>query len=89
MAREEHRNLDDFLAGLLNLHGESIAQIAAGRARMANLSRIVLCGGFIHNNPSLQTSITQMAALFGCNVEVVPAPAYVGAIGAALTAAEA
>ena len=56
---------------------------------MANLDRIVLCGGFIHNNPSLQTSITQMAALFGCKVEVVTAPAYAGAIGAALTAAEA
>ena len=89
LVREDLGNLDDFLAGLLNLHGESIAQIAAGRARMANLSRIVLCGGFIHNNPRLQTSITQMAALFGCNVEVVPAPAYAGALGAALTAAEA
>jgi|CXWL01.1.fsa_nt_gi pantothenate kinase len=88
-AKNGEASLDDFLAGLLNLHGESIAQIAAGRARMATLNRIVLCGGFIHNNPRLEESITQMATLFGHTVEVTQAPAYAGAIGAALTAAEA
>jgi type II pantothenate kinase len=79
---------EDVLAGLLNLHGESIAQIAAGRARMANLSRLVLCGGFVHNNPRLVESIAHMAGLFGLVAETVQAPGYAGAIGAALMAAE-
>jgi type II pantothenate kinase len=82
-------SVDDFLAGLLNLHGENIAQIAAGRAAMASAARVVLCGGFVHNNPSLVTSITGMATLFGVAVETVPAPGYAGAIGAAIIAAEA
>jgi type II pantothenate kinase len=82
-------SIDDFLAGLLNLHGENIAQIAAGRAAMANAGRVVLCGGFIHNNPRLVESITGMAGLFGVAVEAVSAPGYAGAVGAALIAAEA
>ncbi len=81
-------SLDDVLAGLLNLHGENIAQIAASRARIAQLSRVVLAGGFAHNNASLVTSITAMAALFGVAVDVSPAPGFAGAIGAAIIAAE-
>jgi len=88
LSRRGAGSLEDFLAGLLNLHGENIAQIAAGRARMANLGRLVLCGGFIHNNPRLLESITHMAGLFGLPVETVPAPGYAGAIGAAIIAAE-
>ncbi len=89
LARKGAGSLDDFLAGLLNLHGENIAQIAAGRARMADVTRLVLCGGFIHNNPRLVESIAHMAGLFGLAVETVEAPGYAGAIGAALLAAEA
>ncbi len=80
-------SLDDFLAGLLNLHGENIAQIAAGRAQAVKLSRIVLAGGFVHNNERLATSIASMAGLFGMAVEVAPWPGYAGALGAALVAA--
>jgi len=87
LSRKGAGSLDDFLAGLLNLHGENIAQIAAGRARVANLSRLVLCGGFVHNNPRLVESMAHMAGLFGLAVETVPAPGYAGAIGAALVAA--
>jgi type II pantothenate kinase len=78
---------DDVLAGLLNLHGENIAQIGASRAIIANIRRIVLAGGFAHGNPALVSSITSMAALFGVSVEVSPAPGFAGAIGAALAAA--
>jgi type II pantothenate kinase len=81
-------SLDDFLAGLLNLHGENIAQIAAGRAQAARMSRVVLAGGFAQGNPQLVASITSMAALFGLSVETAPWPAYAGALGAALAAAE-
>ncbi|MBI5289062.1 MAG: hypothetical protein HY873_08825 [Chloroflexi bacterium] len=88
LSRKGAGSVEDFLAGLLNLHGENIAQIAAGRARMANVGRLVLCGGFIHNNSRLLESITHMAGLFGLPVETVPAPGYAGAIGAALIAAE-
>jgi pantothenate kinase len=77
---------DDFLAGLLNLHGENIAQIACGRASMANAGRIVLCGMFVHENPALVNSLTDMATRFGVGVETVPVPGYAGAIGAALLA---
>lgn len=87
LAKKGAGTADDFLAGLLNLHGENIAQIAAGRARMASMNRLVLCGGFIHNNPRLLESITHMAGLFGLGVETVPAPGYAGAIGAALLGA--
>jgi pantothenate kinase len=88
LSRRGAGSLDDFLAGLLNLHGESIAQIAAGRARMANATRIVLCGMFVHENPRLVESLTQMLGLFGAPTEVVPNPGYAGAIGAALIAAD-
>lgn len=88
LSRRGEGSLDDFLAGLLNLHGESIAQIAAGRARMANATRIVLCGMFVHDNPDLVASLHGMLALFGASVDVVPNPGYAGAIGAALLAAE-
>ncbi len=81
-------SLDDFLAGLLNLHGESIGQIAAARALTARLPRIVLAGGFGHNNPKLVSSIMAMAGLFGVGVETIPAPGFAGALGAALIAAE-
>lgn len=87
LSRRGAGSVDDFLAGLLNLHGESIAQIAAGRARMASASRIVLCGMFVHDNPALVASITGMLALFGSPADVVPNPGYAGAIGAALIAA--
>lgn len=88
LSRRGAGSLDDFLAGLLNLHGESIAQIAAGRARMADATRVVLCGMFVHDNPALVASITGMLTLFGAAVDVVPNPGYAGAIGAALLAAE-
>jgi len=81
-------SLDDVLAGLLNLHGENIAQIAASRARIAGLSRLVLAGGFAHNNGALVASITAMAAMFGIAVDVSPAPGFAGAIGAAIIASE-
>ncbi len=79
---------EDFLAGLLNLHGENIAQIAASRAIIANIRRVVLAGGFAHCNPTLVASITSMAALFGVTVELAPVPGFAGALGAALVAAD-
>lgn len=82
-------SLDDFLAGLLNMHGENIAQIAAGRANMARTRRIVLAGGFVHNNRYLVDSMTHMAGLFGMEVEVAPSPGFAGALGAALAASRA
>jgi activator of 2-hydroxyglutaryl-CoA dehydratase len=51
------------------------------------MQRIVLAGGFAHNNPRLVTSITGMAGLFGMTVELTPWPGYAGALGAALAAA--
>ena len=88
LARGANASLDDFLAGLLNLHGENIAQIVASRATIASLPRVVLAGGFAHNNPRLCASIAGMVKLFGVAVESIPAPGYVGAIGAALIASE-
>lgn len=88
VARRGDVALPDFLAGLLNLHAESIAMIAAGRARMANINRIVFCGGFIHNNQMLTAGLAEMASRFGHEVEVVRMPGYAGAIGAALIASE-
>ena len=88
LAKRGDSSLDDFFAGLLNLHGENIAQIGASRAIIANIRRIVLAGGFVHGNPLLVASITSMAALFGVTVEVAPVPGFVGAIGAAFVAAE-
>jgi len=87
LVRADEGSIDDFLAGLLNLHGENIAQIAAGRAQAVKLQRIVLAGGFAHGNPRLVASITGMAGLFGMMVETVASPAYAGALGAALVAA--
>jgi type II pantothenate kinase len=87
LQRATEGSLDDFLAGLLNMHGENIAQIAAGRANMARTRRLVLAGGFVHNNRLLVASMTQMAGLFGLDVDVAPSPGYAGALGAALAAA--
>ncbi len=80
---------DDFLAGLLNLHAENIAQIAASRAVIATIPRIVVAGGFAHNNPSLSSAMTAMARLFGVTLSIIPSPGFAGALGAALLAAEA
>jgi len=87
LARSLEGSLDDVLAGLLNLHGENIAQIAAGRANSAQLRRIVLAGGFVHHNGLLVESIAHMGGLFGMTVEVAPSPGFAGALGAALAAA--
>jgi len=89
LVRADAGSIDDVLAGLLNLHGENIAQIAAGRAQAMKMRRVVLAGGFAHNNPLLVASLTSMAALFGMAVEAVPCPGYAGAVGAALVAASA
>jgi pantothenate kinase len=84
---KEGGSIEDVLAALINLHGESIAQIAGSRARIAQLSRVALAGGFVHNNPWLITSLTGMLTMFGVAVDVVPSPGFAGAIGAALVAA--
>lgn len=81
-------SLDDFLAALLNMHGESIAQIAAQRARLQGLDAMVLCGGFAHEDPLLVASITFMCGLFGVKTELCPQPGFAGAVGALLMAAE-
>jgi type II pantothenate kinase len=78
---------DDVLAALLNLHGENIAQIAASRAIIAQMRRLVLAGGFAHENPALVASITAMATLFGVQTQLAPHPGFAGALGAALAAA--
>ena len=80
--------LDDFLAGLLNLHGESIGQIAAGRALVSQLRHVIIAGGFAHGNPSLTDAIAGMCGLFGVHAEAAPWPGYAGAVGAALIAAQ-
>lgn len=80
-------SIDDFMAGLLNLHAESIGQIAAQRATAAGLRRIVLAGGFAHGNEALVRALASMCALFGVRVGVAPAPGFAGAAGAALLAA--
>ncbi len=82
-------SLDDVLAGLLNLHGENIAQIGGSRAVIGQLRRLVLVGGFAQDNAPLVASITGMAGMFGIAAEVVPLPGFAGAIGAALIAADA
>ena len=89
LAAPREGTLDDVLAGLLNLHGENIAQIGASRALIAQIPRIVMAGGFAHNNPALTQSIASMCRLFGVTVDVAPSPGYAGAVGAALIAAEA
>jgi len=75
-------SFDDFIAALLNLHGESIAQIAAQRARLQGLDTMVLCGGFVHQNEALVRSIAAMCALFGVRAELCPQPGFAGAVGA-------
>ena len=82
-------SFDDFAAGLLNLHGESIAQIGAQRARLQQLDTMVLCGGFVHGNDALVQSIAFMSGLFGVKVELCPQPGFAGAVGALVLAAEA
>lgn len=89
LAKRGDASREDVLAALLNLHGESIGQIAAARARTVQAGRIVLAGGFAHGNAPLVTSISAMAGMFGVRTDSVPEPGYAGAIGAALIAAEA
>jgi type II pantothenate kinase len=82
-------SLDDVLAALLNLHGENIAQIAASRAIIAQIPRLLLAGGFAHENHALVESLTSMAQLFGVQTVLAPHPGFAGALGAAMLAAEA
>ena len=89
LAGARDASTDDVLAGLLNLHGESIGQIAASRARIAGIGRILLAGGFAHDNDALVLSITKMCGLFGLPVVVAPHAGYAGAVGAGLAAVEA
>ncbi|MHB8375535.1 MAG: hypothetical protein ACYDEB_01070 [Dehalococcoidia bacterium] len=89
LANQGDASIEDVLAALLNLHGENIAQIAASRALVARIPRIVLAGGFVHNNPALVASLTSMIGRFGVEVEAAPAPGFAGAVGAALAAVEA
>lgn len=89
LAKPGDAGIDDVLAALLNLHGETIAQIAASRALVARIPRVVLAGGFVHNNPALVASLTSMAAMFGVQAEAAPWPGFAGAVGAALVAVEA
>lgn len=86
LTRGASGGIDDFLAGLLNLHGENIGQIVASRATTASMRRVVIAGGFAHNNPRLCDSIAGMVKLFGIETESISAPGYVGALGAALIA---
>ncbi len=86
LAKRGDETPDDVLAALLNLHAENIAQIAASRAIIAQLPRLVLAGGFAHENAALVTSITSMAGLFGVHVDVTPHAGFAGAIGAAILA---
>ena len=88
LAQRGQGSLDDFLAGLLNMHAENVAQIAASRARMANLSRVVVGGGFAHNNPTMMEMFIKIAWMFGIKAESVTAPGYAPAIGAAILAVE-
>ncbi|HEX5480868.1 MAG TPA: hypothetical protein VFY79_14220 [Dehalococcoidia bacterium] len=80
--------LDDVLAALLNMHGENIGQIAASRAVVAQARRVVLAGGFVHNNATLVASLAEMIGRFGVRADAAPAAGFVGAIGAAIVAAE-
>ena len=82
-------SLDDVLAALLNMHGENIAQIAAGRGVGVGIRHVVLAGGFAHENEALVASITAMLRLFGFTSDVAPHGGFAGAIGAALMASTA
>lgn len=86
LAKRGDETPDDVLAALLNLHGENIAQIAASRAIIAQIPRLVLAGGFAHENAALVTSITSMAGLFGVRVDAAPHAGFAGATGAAILA---
>jgi type II pantothenate kinase len=81
-------SIDDTLAGLLNLHGETIGQIAASRARIADAANVVVAGGFAHNNPTLVASMSSMIGMFGITAEAAPSPGFAGAIGAAWMATQ-
>jgi type II pantothenate kinase len=86
LAKRDGGSTDDVLAALLNLHGENIAQIASSRAIIAQLQRLVLVGGFAHENTALVASIAGMAQLFGVPTESAPHPGFAGAVGAAILA---
>jgi type II pantothenate kinase len=81
-------SIDDVLAALLNLHGETIGQIAASRARIGGAANVVLAGGFAHNNALLVASMSAMIGMFGITAEAAPSPGFAGAIGAAWMAAQ-
>jgi type II pantothenate kinase len=89
LAKTSAASIDDVLAGLLNMHGENMGQIAAARAVVAKISRIVLAGGFAHGNGLLVESIAGMTRLFGIETLCAPSPGFAGALGAALIAADA
>jgi type II pantothenate kinase len=82
-------SIDDVLAALLNLHGENIAQIAAGRGAAIGIRHVVLAGGFAHENAALVASIAAMLGLFGFTLDVTPHAGFAGAIGAAVAASSA
>jgi activator of 2-hydroxyglutaryl-CoA dehydratase len=88
LAKRGDASIADVLAALLNLHGENIAQIGASRALISRIPRLVLCGGFAHENPRFVESIAQMAGLFGVRVDLAPSPGFAGALGAAIIAAD-
>lgn len=88
LSRAQEGSFEDVLAGLLNLHGENLGQIAASRAVIAKIGRIVLAGGFVHGNGLLTAAISSMARLFGTEVETLSCPGFAGALGAALIASE-
>lgn len=89
LAKAGDANIADLLAGLLNMHGENIGQIAAGRAVVAKIPRIVLAGGFAHGNAHLAESIAAMTRMFGIETQCGPWPGFAGALGAAMIAADA
>jgi type II pantothenate kinase len=79
-------SVEDVLAALLNLHGENIAQIAAGRGQAVGIRNVVMAGGFAHDNAPLVSSITAMLRLFSVESCVTPHAGFAGAVGAALAA---
>lgn len=88
LAKRDDAPLDDVMAALLNLHAENIAQIAASRAVIAQLQRLVIAGGFAHENAPLVVPLLAMAQLFGIRADATPHPGFAGALGALLIAAE-
>jgi activator of 2-hydroxyglutaryl-CoA dehydratase len=69
------------------MHGENIAQIAAGRGLVAGIRHVVVAGGFAHDNDALIASMSGMLRLFGVASDVAPHAGFAGAVGAALMAA--